>query len=146
MTPVRAWALSLPLPPRELGANYTPATVRRKIYRDRAKRAYRLQCRAQANAGDRERPAAGRVALALTYVICRPSATAWGCYRPDDPSNALHSLKPAIDALVDAGWIADDSDRYVADVSCRIERHDRHRKGDLCQGSRVEVVISEVAP
>ena len=145
MTP-RSYILTLPLPPRELGANEVPKTVRRKIYRDRAKRAYRLQCRAAANCGDRERPVAGRVTLSITYVICRPSATAWGCYRPDDPSNALHSLKPAIDALVDAGWLADDSDRYVADVSCRIERHGRHRKGDVCQGSRVEVVITETEP
>ena len=142
----RTLTITLPLPPVELGANYTPATVRKKIYRDRAKRAYRLQCRAQANVGDRERPATERVTLSITYVICRPTATAWGGYRPDDPSNALHSLKPAIDALVDAGWLPDDSDRFVADVSCRIERHVRHRKGDVCQGSRVEITIVEVEP
>ena len=144
--PPRVFLLTLPLPPRELAANYVPATVRKRIYRDRAKRAYRLQCRAEANAGSRERPTAARVTLRITYVICRPTATAWGCYRPDDPSNAIVALKPAIDSLVDAGYLPDDSDRYVADVSCRIERHQRHRKGEWCSGSRVEVTITESAP
>ena len=45
-------------------------------------------------------------------------------YLPDDPGNACYSLKAAIDGIVDAGLLADDSYRHIDLLTTRVERCD----------------------
>ena len=45
-----------------------------------------------------------------------------GFYRPMDCGNAVYSLKAAIDGMIDAGLIIDDSYDHVAQLSATIER------------------------
>lgn len=43
-------------------------------------------------------------------------------YRPDDPSNATYALKAAIDGIVLAGLLVDDSYRHIGICSTIVER------------------------
>lgn len=58
------------------------------------------------------------------------------CYRPLDEANANGSAKPAIDALIDAGVIPDDSYRYV-----RIGETNLHRNAKA-HGGKTMVVLT----
>lgn len=42
------------------------------------------------------------------------------CYLPDDPSNAAYALKAAVDGIVDAGLLPDDSHKYLHTLSTRV--------------------------
>lgn len=59
-------------------------------------------------------------------------------YLPDDPSNAAYALKAAVDGLVDAGLLPDDSLKYLHTLSTRVSRVDTREEEGLL------VVISEI--
>lgn len=58
-----------------------------------------------------------------------------GYYRPTDASNAIYSLKAALDGLIDAGLIVDDDYRHVQEIAGRIARCGTAAE----EGLRVEV-------
>ena len=59
-------------------------------------------------------------------------------YLPDDPSNAAYALKAAVDGLVDAGLLPDDSHKYVHTLSTRVVKVDTREEEGLY------IVISEL--
>ena len=60
-------------------------------------------------------------------------------YLPDDPSNAAYSLKAAVDGIVDAGLLPDDSGVYVRVLSTSVTRVDTREEEGLW------IVITELA-
>ena len=59
-------------------------------------------------------------------------------YLPDDPSNAAYALKAAVDGLVDAGLLPDDSLKYLHTLSTRVVKVDTREEEGLM------IVISEI--
>jgi len=59
-------------------------------------------------------------------------------YLPEDPSNAAYALKAAVDGLVDAGLLPDDSLKYLHTLSVRVAKVDTQEEEGLL------VVISEI--
>ena len=60
------------------------------------------------------------------------------CYLPEDPSNAAYALKAAVDGLIDAGLLPDDSLQYLHTLSTRVVRVDTREEEGLY------IVISEI--
>jgi hypothetical protein len=58
-------------------------------------------------------------------------------YLPDDPSNAAYALKAAVDGIVDAGLLLDDSWKYIWPLSTAVTRVDTREEEGLW------IVISE---
>lgn len=59
-------------------------------------------------------------------------------YLPDDPSNAAYALKAAVDGIVDAGLLPDDSWKYIRILSTSVTRvPTREEEG-------VNIVITEL--
>ena len=52
-------------------------------------------------------------------------------YLPEDPNNAAYALKPAVDGLVDARLLPDDSYRHVAVMSAAVRRVDSFEEEGL---------------
>ena len=48
--------------------------------------------------------------------------------RRQDPDNAYASVKPLLDALVEAGWLADDSSEYLSLDVREVEERDRAKQ------------------
>ena len=62
-------------------------------------------------------------------------------YLPDDPSNAAYALKAAVDGLVDAGLLPDDSWRYVRPLSITVTRVEtREEEGLMIHLTELEEV------
>lgn len=59
-------------------------------------------------------------------------------YLPDDPSNAAYALKAAVDGLVDAGLLLDDSLKYLYALTTRVVKVDTREEEGLL------IVISEI--
>lgn len=59
-------------------------------------------------------------------------------YLPEDPSNAAYALKAAVDGLVDAGLLPDDSLKYLHTLSTRVVKVDTREEEGLL------IVISEI--
>lgn len=80
--------------------------------------------------------------ISISYrVLCGPDKAFRfrdGRYRAKDVDNAIFSLSPAQDSLVDAGIVADDTAEYVRLGGVEVRRG----KGEECG---VEVTISEWA-
>lgn len=63
------------------------------------------------------------------------------CYLPSDPSNAAYALKAAVDGIVDARLLPDDSLKYIHTLSTRVVKVDtREEEGLLVAISELEVV------
>ena len=52
-------------------------------------------------------------------------------YLPDDPSNAAYALKAAVDGIVDAGLLPDDSWKFVRVLSTSVTRVDTREEEGL---------------
>lgn len=59
-------------------------------------------------------------------------------YLPEDPSNAAYALKAAVDGIVDARLLPDDSLKYIHTLSTRVVKVDTREEEGLL------VVISEL--
>lgn len=98
--------ITLPLPGRVLSPNYRPASRGGAIGRAVAAKRYKSLAADAVNAQRLETipwPAAS-----LTIAFYHPQK------RRRDPDNALASLKAAIDGLVVAGLVPDDSAEYIS--------------------------------
>lgn len=109
-----AFLCRLPLPPEALSPNRASHAHWR--YRHKATAEYRMIAKGCFN---RDKPPgwhAEAVVIELDYYCCRESQG----YRPRDVSNALSSVKAAIDGMVDAGVVANDSAKYVQWAGIRL--------------------------
>lgn len=98
----------LPLPPTDLSPNMTSS--RHWRLRHAATGEYRMIAR---GCFKRDMPrgwSANQVELTMEYFCTRASRG----YRPLDVMNALASIKAAVDGMVDAGVVPDDSKKFVS--------------------------------
>ena len=80
----------------------------------------------------------------ITYVVARPAlmpfadrmrcivSVAYPDARRRDVHNLMPTVKACVDGLVDAGWLTDDSDRYLQGPDLR-PSDERCAKGLACQ-------------
>lgn len=97
----------LPLPPKELGANFKCHWATRS----RATRKYRLDCYRAALAA---RPKGWEGTHPIELDVLYKAFRGCGGYAPKDLTNAIHSLKPAFDGIVDAGVMPSDAKRWLS--------------------------------
>lgn len=129
----RTLTVVLPLPPRELSSNARVHWAQKA----RATAAYRelafwTACQTM---GRTYGPPMQRASLSVVIEIGARTRHD-GLYAAKDPSNALHSLKAAIDGVVAAEAIVDDAAQYLVSVSASI------RQG--CPESRVLLTLTEL--
>lgn len=112
------------------------ASHRHWRYRHRATSEYRMIAKGCFN---RDKPRgwiAKAVVIEMDYYCCRESDG----YRPRDTQNALAATKAAIDGMVDAGVVANDSAKFVSWGGIRLHSTARlldqapahHAVGDGC--------------
>lgn len=136
----RTLTITLPLPP----AACSPNSRADWHDRHRATQAYRTEAAWEARAALSGEPPFAACTLAVRYVLCGRMAKT--LYAPRDCDNGLAAIKSAVDGITDSGVWANDSRRQVRRVCCEIDRHQPHRKGVCCEGSRVEITITESEP
>jgi hypothetical protein len=106
MEPPLGFVIHLPLPPKVLHPNASATWVarlaQRKRYRKAAGELAWVQMQEQRAAG---RPQLDRAVIGLEYRLPRPAR---GGLQTHDPDNLIAWAKTAIDAMQDAGILADD--------------------------------------
>lgn len=104
MTPERA-IIVLPLPPRVLSPNVAQATLRGRFAKAAATRRYRRLAREAIQEECVDSAPWGKVVVEAEFYFKRRG-------RHDD-ENAMVSIKPAYDGIVDAGLVVDDDSEHM---------------------------------
>lgn len=129
----KQWTVEIPLPPRSVSPNRKSSEHWSK--RHRAVKEYREACYWIYMAA---RPTLARIRgfINMPVVIHADFYMAPcpydGCVRPRDHDNAQGCLKPAIDALVDAGVLQGDSAKHVRTGAIRLHSKAKDHKGRHC--------------
>lgn len=130
--------LELPLPPK--GCSPNEASSRHWKARYKAVRTHKEECRRWVYGllAGWKMPDCRVVVDAEFY--CARSVPADDRYRPHDEQNAWYSLKGAIDSLVEAGFIIDDTRKYLTLGTMRIygTRKEHHDKAGVVLSLRLE--------
>ena len=119
----------LPLPSGLLSPNHTGGSFGGRMQKMRAIKSYRAKARAAAEEQGVESGPWERATVSVTFFH--------GQKRRRDDVNALASLKPAYDGLVDARLLVDDDHEHLVTLGCRFEI-DR-------KAPRVELLVTRVA-